>query len=957
MEFRVLGNLEVYDGSEPVSLVPRLRLLLAILLTRRRETVSTDFLIDALWSESPPNNARALLHVRISELRRSLSHGVPTADSGIKTHTSGYVLQVAPDQVDCDKFEHLIANGRATMAREDHLGAYDILGEALALWRGAPFREFEDQTFAQAQISRLTDLYLQAHEDRFSASLAIGKHKEVLAAVPQIVNEHPLREGLWFMLMLAQYRAGRQGEALETYRKVTSLLSESLGVDPGRELQQLYLQVLQQDPALDPPAAAAPPRKLQNLPTPITHFIGRAWELNEIRAMLGEHRLVTLLGSGGTGKSRLAIEVTKNATANFPGGVWFAELPPLRHSEIVIQTIAKSLGLTEHPALSLEEVVQDFLGQGKMLLVLDNCEHLVDEVAGLVHRLLQACPDLTILVTSQERLGIPGEALRVIQGMTLAGSDFLDTFSMMQYDAIQLMVERASAVRPGFRLDKTNLEAIAQICRRLDGLPLAIELAAALVSVIDVSQIAQRLDDRFELLQRSLRDPLARHQTLRAAVDWSYGLLTPSEQQLFKKVSVFVGGFSLEAAEAVCAQEGSESVVITLTRLVDKSLVLSDDAAGVGRRYKLLDSLRIFGLDQLNSSGDLTPMRESHTFYYLGVAQEAAARLRSYEQELWLHRLELEHDNMRAALEWSIGAGDYETAAGIAGSLYPFWDLHGHYGEGRRWLRQILQSGKAISSQARIKVLLGDATLAVIQGDLDSAGIDCQEAASLARLIGDRASLAHALQYLGLSLMYSREYAAAEEALGESLENAIAARDTWLESWAYVFLASVALSRGHLGRARRLAYQFLATPDSHHDTEAVGWINLCLGATEWYDGDRTTAVRPLTRGFSIFKELGGLWGLSIGIFLSAQLAGARGDVGQQVLLMSASEHLRTSVGVKLLPFQQNWLADASKDCHNFLGQDTFNRHWQEGESLPFDSACVLAGREFELAARSLALPE
>lgn len=957
-EFRVLGNLEAYDDGKPISLCPRLRFLLAILLIHRQKTVSNDFLIDALWPTSPPSNARALLHVRISELRRALNSGTRTSDSGIATHTSGYKLQVNPEQVDCDQFEQLAVEARAALVRGDHAKAYVMVGDALDLWRGGPFQEFEGQMFAESQIAHLTSLYLQAQEDRFTAALAMGNHAEVLTGAPQLVAEYPLREGIWHSLILAQYRVGRAGEALTTYRTVNDLLSESLGIDPSKELQQLYVQVLKQDPVLDLPAGPENTRVRPNLPAPITPFIGRRQELDEIQTMIGEHRLVTLLGSGGTGKSRLAIEVAREAAPSFPGGVWFAELPPRLHAEIAIQTLAKSLGLSEHPSLPLEQVVEDFILRDKILIVLDNCEHLVDEVADLTQRLLQACPQLSILVTTQERLGVPGEALRVVKGMAVAGLDAADPCSMMQSDAVRLLFERASAVRPGFSLNTTNMNSVAQICRRLDGLPLAIELAAALVDVMDLSQIADRLDDRFELLQRSMRDPQPRHQTLRAAVDWSYGLLTSPEQCLFQRIAIFVGGFSLEAAEEVCSQPGenSHTVIATLARLVDKSFVLSEEGPGGGRRYKLLDSLRIFGLEKLRSNGDLQRLRDRHTSYYAAVAEEAAEWLNRSEQERWLHLLEVEHDNVRAALDWSIGAENYDTAARMAGSLYRFWDLRGHYAEGRRWLGAILQPHITVTPESRTKLLLGVATLAVIQGDLGNAAIACEEAASLARQTGSGASLAYALQYLGLSQMYSGNYASAEAALGESLENAIDVEDLWLESWAYVFLAAVALSRGQHGRARRLGNQFLATPDSHYDAEAVGWINLIIGATEWYDGEFSASIPWLGRGFGIFMNLGGLWGLSVSIFLLSQLAGARGDTAQQVVLMSAGEHLRNSIGVGLFPFMLNWLNDASTDCIRKLGQKAFAQEWQEGESLPLEVVFALSDRELTLASRSMALP-
>ncbi|ALV43652.1 hypothetical protein AU252_22820 [Pseudarthrobacter sulfonivorans] len=850
------------------------------------------------------------------------------------------------------------------MAHQDYSTAYRVLRDALALWRGTPYKEFEDQPFTEPLISHLTTLYLEAHEDRFAAALALGKENEVLTGIPPLITRYPLREGLWRQLILAQYRAGRQGEALETYKKVQQLLSEQLGIDPGKALQQLYLQILKQDPDLEPPVAAAGSRLTDtphNLPMQPSPFIGRQREKTEIQALVLKHSLVTLLGSGGSGKSRLAIEVAREALGHFPGGVWVVELPPLHQPGITVQTVAAALGLSDHPALPLETVIGDFLDSGKMLLVMDNCEYLVDEVASLVHGLLRSCDQLTILTTSQERLDLPEETLRVVTGLPIPGAEVADVSAMMDYDAVRLLVERASAVRPGFRLVDANKGAVSQICQVLDGLPLAIELAAALVNALDVSQIVTRLDNRFELLQRSAHGHIARHQTLRAAVDWSYGLLIPAERKLFADVSVFVGGFSLEAAESVCRDHAGEreSLVTTLTHLVDKSLIYSEDGQdgeGSPRRYRMLDTLRAFGLEQLQAAGELQRMRDRHRLHFLALAEEAVSQLRGTHQEMWLRLLKLDHDNLRAALEWSMRAEDFETAGRIAGSLYPFWNLHGHYGEGRYWLGQILEVRNSISPEVRVRVLLGETTLAVIQGDLVRAQEVCIEAASLARQLGDRPALASTLQYLGFCSMFSGELADAESYLGESLENALAAHDERLQGWAYIFLAAVALSRGHYGRARLLATQFLSTPESVRGPEVVGWATLVLGATDWYDGDRTRAISFLLEGFRNFRDLGALWGLSFSMFMSAEVSGAQGNIRQQVILMAAAENLRTSIAAASFPFLEIWLKEAISSARKAMDPEEFEQHWQQGIALPLEAAIAHAERALDIAAKSSARP-
>ncbi|ALV43646.1 hypothetical protein AU252_22790 [Pseudarthrobacter sulfonivorans] len=519
----------------------------------------------------------------------------------------------------------------------------------------------------------------------------------------------------------------------------------------------------------------------------------------------------------------------------------------------------------------------------------------------------------------------------------------------MQSGSVTLMVERASAVRPGFRLDHTNSEAIATICQRLDGLPLAIELAAALVNSLDVHIIAERLNDRFDLLNGSTHGPLPRHQTLRAVADWSYGLLNPAERQLFDSLAVFVGGFTLDAAESLIhsGEKSTDPVAMTLSRLVDKSLVVSEERSVSGRRYRLLDSLRLFGLERLQSKNQLERMRILHASYFLTVAEHAASALRGPDQETWLDRLSLDHDNLRSALETSMKIGDFETAARIAGSLYPFWDLHGHYSEGRRWIEQILRLGRDISNQARTRVLLGEAALAVIQGDPLITVSACREAVGLARGTGDRASLAHALQYLGFCSMYQGELDEADSFLKESLENAITAKDSWLESWAFVFMITLALCRAQYELTGTLAEKCLSASGPHQDPECTGWATLALGVSHWYSGNLTQAIPYLNEGFLIFQRLGGLWGLSLGIFLASEVSGARGNTEQQVILMGAAEQLRTAIGAAPHPFLVRWLDQASQAARTFLGDDEYARKWQEGDQLPLSAAVALARSELD----------
>ena len=898
MEYRILGPLEVFwEGSQVQLGGPRHRKLLAVLLLNAGGVVSAERLISALWGEEPPASAAAMLHVRVSEVRSALRRGGADAGAGIATLHGGYRLEIGADDLDSRRFERLVSDGHQALGQSHYATADANLRAALALWRGSPLADIADELFAQSEIARLEALRLQALEDRLEADLALGRHGDAVAELEALVAEHPLRERFWRQLMLAQYRAGRQGDALQTYQWVRALLVDRLGVEPGGELRQLHAAILAQDHALElsVPQPAEPPN---NLPRQLTTFIGREWDLAEIRELLHRVRLVTLVGAGGAGKSRLALEAARNSLAEFPGGTWLVELASLVQPGLVVQAVAGVLGVREHPERPLADLVAQHLEAVEALLVLDNCEHLLDDVAALATRLLRSCARLSILATSRERLGVTGELLRPVSGLAVPRPGANQASEVGYADASRLLIERAAAIRPGFRLDQGTARAVAQICRQLDGLPLALELAAARVNALDVDEIAARLHDRFRLLDRGERTALPRHRTLRAVVDWSYELLSATERRLFDGAAVFVGGFSLEAAEAVCAapdDDAADTVPSLIARLVDKSLITREHATSTSGRYRLLETLRMYGLERLRERGEAASVSDRHADYFLTLAEVAGEALRGPEQATWVSRVETEHGNFRAALQWSLDRGAADRAARLAGSLYPLWDLHGHYSEGRGWLARVLAAGDQLPAGVRARALLGSATLAVIQGDLEHAAAACEEAAALCQQAGDPAGLAHALQYLGLGSIFADDLDNATTLLEESLSSARIAGDGWLEAWALVFLAAVALARGTYSEAASLASACGAALTRAPDPECAAWALAVTAMASIAAGDQASAVTPARRALEGFHGLGAQWGLSVALFVTAQSAGARDDQRSQVVLLAASEHLRTSV--------------------------------------------------------------
>ncbi|WP_204052352.1 BTAD domain-containing putative transcriptional regulator [Microbispora siamensis] len=700
MRFGILGPTEARpDGDRPVPVGgPGLRALLGLLLLNAGKIVTTDRLIDGLYGAEPPSGADNALQAQVSRLRRHLAGPGNLGDLVVR-EPAGYRLAVDPDDVDASRFERLAAEGRRALDAGDPARAANLLDAALALWRGPALADVPDAPFAPAQAARLEELRLSAAEDLAEAALALGRHRDVLPELQERVAAHPLRERSRGQLMRALYAAGRPAEALSVFEDARRVLADELGADPSAELSAIHLAVLRSDPALAP-ASAAPGGR----PVPLTSLVGRAAELERIDALLTEARLVTLTGPGGTGKTRLAIE----AAARWPGEVCLVELAPLTDGADVPQAVLGALGLRETavaiPAPGTRQGAADPVARlvaaltlRPVLLVLDNCEHVVEEAARLADRLLAACPALRVLATGREALGITGERLCPVPPLRVpppagdpAGDPAVE--GALAYPAVRLFVERAAAVRPGFVLAPGDVEHVLRICRALDGLPLAVELAAARLRSLPLAQIAARLGTgdsepegdapRFALLSRGSRTAQPRHRTLRAVVEWSWDLLDEPERALARRLTVFAGGATLEAAERVCGLPDTDGV---LASLVDKSLVeVVDD------RYRMLETIRAFCAERLAEAGESESMRKAHLAYVLDLAAKADPHLRGPGQIEWLRRMDGERDNLQAALRRAVRAGDVASALRLLSAATGYWLLRGLRGEAARLAAELL---------------------------------------------------------------------------------------------------------------------------------------------------------------------------------------------------------------------------------------------------------------------------
>jgi non-specific serine/threonine protein kinase len=564
----------------------------------------------------------------------------------------------------------------------------------------------------------------------------------------------------------------------------------------------------------------------------VTSFVGRAREQIEVLSLLEHGRLVTLTGAGGAGKTRLLLQVAARSVETYPDGVWLVELATLADQALVPQAVAAALGAREEPGQRLRATLAAALQPRTVLLLLDNCEHLLAGCAAVVSGLLRACPNVRILASSREGMGVAGETIYRVPSLALPDLDRLpDPEQLSEYEAVQLFLDRARARRPAFCLTDRNAHAVAQVCAHLDGMPLAIELAAVRVDSLAVEAIAARLDDRFRLLTGGARDALPRQRTLRAALDWSYDLLREAEQLLLDRLAVFAGGCTLPAAEVVGAGQGIEDweVLDLLGSLVNKSLVQTDERVAGELRYGLLETVRQYGQERLSARGGVAAVRDRHLALYLLLAEETEPQLTGPEQVTWLDRLETEHDNLRAALAWARDQRRAEEGLRLAGALWRFWDMRGYFDEGRTWLEAALASGEGGAPAVRARALNGAGYLSYLQGDFEHATALHEAALTLARGIGDKQIIASSLNYLGRVVETQGEYGRATALLDEALALAREVGDTQVIATSLTCLGWMAQCQGEYERAADLHRESLVLYRQMGDKAGIAWALDCAG--------------------------------------------------------------------------------------------------------------------------------
>jgi predicted ATPase/DNA-binding SARP family transcriptional activator len=846
MEFRILGPLEARERGRRIQLgAAKQRSLLGVLLLHANEAVSSDRLVDELWGERPPARALKLVQGHVSALRKLVG------TDRILTQRPGYLIRIEAGELDLNEFERLTAQAR----RERPEVAADLLRQALRLWRGRALGDLRLEGFAAREAERLDELRLTAQLERVEADLALGRHAELVGELEALVEERPLHERSRGGLMLALYRAGRQAEALAVYRETRKLLSDELGLEPSEELRSLERRILSHDPELDlrrpkklapppPPegfrADFPPPRTLEarpnTLPVQPSSLIGRRRELEQICALLSraDVRLLTLTGPGGIGKTRLALQAAAELLDQHPDGTFFVGLDSVATSELVIPTIAQTLGLRKWPGRTIAQTLSDYLERKAALLVLDSFEHVI-VAAPAIAELLACCPELGIVVTSREPLRLLAEQQYEVSPLPAD-------------DALALFVARAQAVKPDFAVTTESKPVIQEICDRLDALPLAIELAASRVKPLPLLALCKRLSQRLALLTGGARDAPARHRTLRATIDWSFDLLDRDEQALLAYLGIFPGTFSLPAAEAICGAE-----LNGLGSLVDKSLLRKTDDGSSEPRFFFLDTIREYALERLRQSGELEALRRRHADYFVVLAEHLDARRFGPDEVEMPRLLRAERSNIRAILFHALERDELEPAFWLVGLLYKKWEEHlGWEEETRVWLHTAL-SRSPRPTPARVAALLAASLLDWAAGDYGSADAEGEEALAMARAIGDRELEQGALTWLGSLLAAVGREAEGRASCEQGLALARELGDSNV-SGALNNLGEVVFTQGDFVRARLLWEEGLAL---NRRAGAPLSIANALRSLSWlaiHEHDYETAVECLDEALAISRD-------------------------------------------------------------------------------------------------------
>jgi predicted ATPase/DNA-binding SARP family transcriptional activator/DNA-binding CsgD family transcriptional regulator len=974
VRIRLLGTFEVSVGPRTLAGASwRLRKaagLVKLLALAEGHRLHRERVMDLLWpdlgTKAASNNLRGALHVA----RRILDPHPSTGSRYLELH--GEQLVLCPGGrlwVDTEAFEEA-----ASAARRSREPA--AFRSALGLYGGELLPGDHHEAWTEGRREGLRREYLALLVDIVGLYGERGEHEPAIEALGRAVEEAPTDQEAHAALMRVYALSGRPERALAQYERLRGALSGEPGGQPSPKVQRLRDDIASGRHGPDLSAAPSSPfDSRHNLPVPKTSFVGRGRELLEIGRLLDAARLLTLTGAGGSGKTRLALEVARGAVQEYPGGVWFVRLVPLSDPELVTQAVVEVLEVPEQAGRPVPETLAEALNaRGKTLLLLDNCEHLVDATARLVEALLGSCPDLSVLATSREALLVAGETNWPVPPLVLpeTGPGALSLRRLHECESARLFAERATHRSSAFALAGTNARAVADICHRLDGIPLAIELAAARTRTLSVEQISERLSDSLKLLTGGGETTSSRHQTLRGTLDWSHALLEEPEKRLFARLSVFVGGWTLKAAETVGTGEEikEEDVLDLISRLTDKSLVMVGATTSGAARYRMLEPIRQYAGEKLRENGEAADARGRHARFFLALADDAEPMLAGPQQEPWVKQLEDEHDNLRAALSWVLEREEGERGLRFAGALWRFWFARGYIGEGIRWLDRALAGGG--SATARVKALEGEGWLVQFQGDFAQAELIYKEMLTLSRELGDAGKTATALNSLAMMAVHQDDLERARALLEENLSVLRKLEDesnpsNTLKKYHALGLLGLLLINEHdyergtahweecLALAREvgnpihigeilsnLAYAALLRKDyeqatalceealsiapelgsAGEDMMSEGRVNLGLAAL--YQGDHERARTSFAEALVLSRKLGKKPTVMNALEGMAALAGALDEDDRAARLQGAAEAAREATGIALPPAER-----ALHESHLSAVRSRLGARWEE----------------------------
>jgi predicted ATPase/DNA-binding SARP family transcriptional activator/DNA-binding CsgD family transcriptional regulator len=999
---RLLGGFQVSVGERIIEgnewRLRKAASLLKLLALAPNHRLHREQAMETLWPElgarAASNNLRGALHVA----RRTLEPD-PTISS-LYLSLREEQLALCPGGllwVDAEVFEETAATARRSRDPAAYRAAIELYaGELLPEDRYEEWAEDSRQELRRSYLSLLVEL-AGLYEQR-------GEYEGAIEALRRVLAEEPTHEEAHVGLMRLYAVSGRREEALSQYERLDEALSEELGAKPEAASRHLFEEIAAgrfppgHQPSTGPPQPAE--FSLHNLPASRTSFVGREREMLEIKRALAMTRLLTLTGVGGSGKTRLALEVVRDLVGAYPDGAWLVELASLSESALVSQAVAGAVGVPEQPGRPLLETLVETLREKQLLLCLDNCEHLIEACARLVDTVLDACPRVRILATSREALGVEGEVRWPVSPLSVPDPLRSPAVGELEgYESVRLFVERAWHRNPAFTLTQRNAKAVAEVCRKLEGIPLAIELAAARVGTLSIEQMTRRLEDSLKLLAADDRTAPPKRRTLRGTLDWSHELLSELERKLFARLAVFAGGWTLEAAEIVGRGDGIEEgeVLDLLSKLVEKSLVMTDSTDAFEIRYRMLEPVRQYGREKLGERGETEAVRRQHAAYFLTLAEDAEPELLGPEQTRWLERLETEHDNLRAALGWSLGRGD-KLGLRLAGALSRFWYIRGYLSEGRRWLEEGLAVGSGMElSPERAKALAGAGWLAEALGDYEWARAAHEESLGIYRQLGDEKGVASSLANLGRVALFQGDQERASELLEESLALLRESRNEWelsrvLTSFGIIAdrqgdheraaalfeealslhrnvgdvrgvavslnnLGFAMLSRGDGERAMTLFEEALARDRENRDAEGIACSLVNLGLAALIRGKLGRAAKLLEESLAVLQEVQNKQTMVECLEAMAAVAGARRQTRRAARLWGATQAVRENIEAPLPPDERALLEPYLANARARVGEAAWEAAYAEGRAMGLEEAVEYALVAEELAPSALLPPE